>query len=272
MRRFVFTCAGTCFATLCSLTIGYVWTVGQSGSALVNRNICELINRRGFIQINSCEIDKLLVDAWVVLFLVLVIFLLLFFIEYLRKPENRKNIHKGASSLRSYVRASPEKSKQPFKIRLGSGPPYEFVAPVGVNMARTISIIIENNTSNFVPNGRLVVDNLDPPCNGNSKWLLSASVVIAAGSHTIVNVAGYSEGTSSYPPGSFITLIAPAQNGTFAESYPLLPVRSHKFTLRFSTAEGLGDEIYCRLFVDINHRLYLEDWGTSNNLAEKIAI
>lgn len=259
-------------AALFSVSAPYVWTVGQNGVASVNRNICELIKRHISTLTTNCEIDNWLLYAWFAAIFASILYLLWITIQYFRKPTNRKCIHTGASSVRNYVRAAPEETKQPFKIRLGSGPPYEFVAPVGVNMARTISIKIENNTNNFVPNGRLVVDNLDPPCNGNSKWLLSESVVIAAGSHTIVNVAGYSEGTSSYPPGSFITLIAPAQNGTFAESYPLLPVRSHKFTLRFSTAEGLGDEIYCRLYVDKNHRLYLENWGTSKNLAEEIVI
>jgi hypothetical protein len=166
------------------------------------------------------------------------------------------------TTLRLSSSPSP-KSDKSFEIIVSSGGLFEVLAPSGVNMARVIRVKIENNTDRFLPNGSLSVLSLDPPLRGNADWLLTSSIVIKDHSHTFVDVAGYTEGTWEHPPGTTIALIAPAQTGPFAESRPWLPLQAHKFRLRFWTPEGDSDEVFCRLFVDSNNIVRLEEWGNS---------
>ena len=149
------------------------------------------------------------------------------------------------------------------RIVLGTGAPYETVTPAGVNRRRTIRVKIENNTDAEISNTKLRVLNLDPPYRGNTEWLLRDGITIGPHGHTFVEIAAYDEGTSQAPPGPWIRLIVPMEGGFFAEAYPNLPVQSHTFHLGFSVLEnGLSDEVYCRLFVDSDHVLHLENWAT----------
>ena len=88
-------------------------------------------------------------------------------------------------------------------------------------------------------------------------------IIIPANGHTFVDIAAYTEGTSEHPPGQWISLIVPPGGGFF-ETRPNLPVRSYKFHLRFSDIGGASDQIFCRLFVDAEHVLHLEEWGNAS--------
>ena len=151
------------------------------------------------------------------------------------------------------------------QISMGNGGPYETVEPAGVNRARTIRVKIENNTDAEISNGKVQVLDLDPPYRGNKDWLLKEGITIGPHKHAFVEVAAYNEGSSQAQPGASIRLIVPMGGGFFAEAYPNLSVEPHTFQLKFSTLEGgLFDEIYCRLFVDSNHVLHLEDGVSSS--------
>jgi hypothetical protein len=150
-------------------------------------------------------------------------------------------------------------------ISIGNGAPYETVEPAGVNRTRTFRAKIENNTDIEISNGKLQVINLDPAYRGNRDWLLRDGITIGPHRYTFVEVVAYNEGTSKARPGTFVRLIVPAGSGFFAEAYPNLPVEPHTFYLKFSTLEGgISNEVYCKLYVDSNHILHLENWGDSS--------
>jgi len=148
------------------------------------------------------------------------------------------------------------------RVIFGSGEPFETVAPSGVNLSRTVRVKIQNNTGNFIANGRFDAVSLDPPYRDNGNFFLRDSIIIPPRASVFLDVAYYTEGTSEYPPGGWISLAVPG-GGMFAEAYVLLPVQRHTLSLRFSTLDGLVAEAFCALFVDSNSVLHLEHWGDS---------
>jgi hypothetical protein len=154
---------------------------------------------------------------------------------------------------------------KPIQIVIGHDAPYETVESAGVNRSSTIRVKIENNTDAEISNGKLQVLDLDPPYRGNKDWLLREGISMGDHKHTFVEVAAYNEGTSTARPGTWIRLIVPMGGGFFAECYPHLPVEPHTFHLRFSTlVGGLSEQVYCRLSVDSDRVLHLENWGNSS--------
>jgi hypothetical protein len=154
------------------------------------------------------------------------------------------------------------------KIIFGTGHPFETVVPSGVNRSRTVRVKIENNTNNEISNGTIRIANLDPPQKEHRNFFLKGDLTIGPHRHTFVDVAAYNEGTSQALPGTWIRLLVPIPAGYLFNGLPgNLPVIPHTFQLTFSTLEnGVLDEAYCRLSVDQNHILHLENWGDSTKL------
>jgi hypothetical protein len=154
------------------------------------------------------------------------------------------------------------------RIIIGTGKYYETVEPVGVNLSRTIRVKIENGTNREISNGRVDILNLDPPDKENKNFFLKDGITIGPHGHAFVAIAAYNEGTSEALVGTWIRLLVPVPSGFFFDSLPgNLPVQPHTFCLRFSSsgAESLA-EVNCRLWVDQNHLLHLEEWGASSTL------
>jgi hypothetical protein len=167
-----------------------------------------------------------------------------------------------------------EESKGGDGIRLsltGDGP-FSTVAPAGVNRRRTVRVKIENNTSRPLTNGELRVLNLDPPYRDQTEFLLRGDLAIPAHGYVFADVAYYDEGSSQGRRGQFMYLSIPT-GAFFAEAIPTLPLEpAHTFHLKFSTLGGaLFAEIYCRLFVDDDHALHLQDPGESASAAARTA-
>jgi|HubBroStandDraft_6_1064221.scaffolds.fasta_scaffold317738_2 hypothetical protein len=154
------------------------------------------------------------------------------------------------------------------KIIFGTGHPFESIALAGKNKNRTVRVKIENNTDTEISNGTVRILSLDPPQKEHRNFFLKGDITIGARRHTFVDVAYYSEGTSEAPPAPSMRLCVPIPGGFTFNSLPgTLPLSPHTFQLQFSTLEDhVLDEVYCRLSVDQNHILHLEDWGDSAKL------
>jgi len=123
----------------------------------------------------------------------------------------------------------------------------------------------QNNTDTEISNGKLQLLNLDPPNNGYKDFFLKDGIIIGANKYTYVDVAAHNGGTSEALSGSWVQLIIPDSGGfLMPATFGLLPVNSsHTFQLKFSSLDGIFDEIYCRLYVDSAHVIHLEDLGDS---------
>ena len=159
----------------------------------------------------------------------------------------------------------PSRAAHHAKIIFGTGHPFETVAPSGVNRSRTVRVKIQNETDSEISNGMLQLLGLDPPNKDHKDFLIQNGITIGPHKHTFVGIAAYNEGTSEARVGIWIQLLLPPAPGGFFGPFPgNLPVAPHTFYLRFSSLEGgTLDEVYCRITVDQNHILHLEDWGDS---------
>lgn len=156
-------------------------------------------------------------------------------------------------------------SQRSAQIIVGTGRPYETVEPSGVNRSRIVRVKVENHTDTEILNGTLKIVNLDPPQKGHEDFFLKGDLIIGPGKHIFVDIAAYNEGASQAKPGTWIRLLIPLPpgNGLLGN----LPVIPHTFHLRLSSLDvPCLAEIYCRLFVDQNHILHLEDWGDSTKV------
>jgi hypothetical protein len=121
---------------------------------------------------------------------------------------------------------------------------------------------LQNNTSTEISNGKLHLQNLNPPNNGSKDFLLEDRIIIGPHKNTFIGVAAYSEGTSEALAGPWIQLIIPDPGGYFMPAtYGHLPIRSHTFHLKFSSLGEIFDEVRCRIFLDSYHVLHLEEWS-----------
>lgn len=181
---------------------------------------------------------------------------------------------KSAVAPRAYV---PSERGQPIsapivprraRIVFGTGHPFETVAPAGKNKNRTVRVKIENVTDAEIANGTVSILNLDPPQNEHKNFFLKGDISLEPRRHVYVDVAYYSEGTSEAPPGPSMRLCVPIPSGFFFDTLPgTLPLNPHTFHLQFSSLEDHTlDEAYCRIFVDQNHVLHLENRGDSSRM------
>lgn len=166
------------------------------------------------------------------------------------------------------------------KIVFGTDDPFVTVARSGVNRSRTVRVKVQNESDEEISNGTMSVLNLDPPSRGHQDFFLKGDIRIGPHRHVFVDVAAYSEGTTQAKPGPWIRLLIPLPPGGFLfNGLPgNLPVAPHTFHLQFSTLEDrVLNEVYCRLSVDENHILRLQDWGNSldvprNSEAQEISL
>ena len=152
------------------------------------------------------------------------------------------------------------------KIIFGTGRFFETVERVGANNSRTVQVQIQNKTDDEISNGTMSVVNLDPPNKGHKDFLLKCDIRIGPRKYSFIDVAAYNEGTSEAKPGPWIRLLIPMPSGPFLfNGLPgNLPIIPHTFQLQFSTlGNDVLDKVYCRIFVDQDHVLHLEDWGNS---------
>ena len=154
----------------------------------------------------------------------------------------------------------PERRQIRAKIILGTGRPFETVAPSGKNKNRTVRAKIENNTDIEISNGTVRILNLDPSQKEHRNFFLKGDMTIGPRRYTFVDIAYYSEGTSEAPPAPSMRLCVPIPGGFTFDFLPgTLSLSPHTFQLQFSTLEDhVLDEVYCRLSVDQNHVLHLE--------------
>jgi hypothetical protein len=156
------------------------------------------------------------------------------------------------------------------RIIIGMGKYYETVEPVGANRSRTIRVKIENGTNREIANGRLDILNLDPPGKEHKNFFLKDGITIGPHGHAFVGIAAYNEGTSQAPVGTWIRLLVPVPSAYFSRSLPgNLPLQPHTFCLRFSSSGGESlAEVNCRLWVDRNHLIHLEELDVSSMLRD----
>ena len=151
--------------------------------------------------------------------------------------------------------------KKSFQIILGRDEPYTTIAPSGANMTRTVRVMLRNNMNSEIPNGKVHLLNLTPPNGEYECFLLKDNITIGPHKNIFIDVASYNEGTSELTIGSWITLIIPRPGVFMPRTFGFLPIRSHTFYLKFSSLGGISDEIYCRIFVDLDHVLKIEEWS-----------
>jgi hypothetical protein len=178
------------------------------------------------------------------------------------KAQDRKATKRGAEIGAAIV---PRRAR----IVFGTGHPFETVAPAGKNQNRTVRVKIENIADVEITNGTLSVLNLDPPQNEHKNFFLKGDISLGPRRHVYVDVAYYSEGTSEAPPGRSMRLCVPIPPAFFNTLPGTLPLSPHTFHLQLSSLEDHTlDEAYCRLFVDQNHVLHLENRGDSSRMAQ----
>jgi hypothetical protein len=251
-------------ALLTSLISAYVWSVSQSGVGTVNRNVCELL-RRHFANVSvNCSIDDWIFRGSGIVFCFCILYLLWHVSSYLFNPRSWATKIAALKNIDISRRQSTQAGSKPFELSLGTGASYEFIAAIGINRGRTVRVKIRNNTDTLITQGKLFIYDLDPPFRDNSQYLLREMIAIDRHGEYLVDVATYAEGTSVAPPGTWINLNVPRGGFAFAESLPLLPVRSHTMRLHFVNIDGQSDDVFCRLYVDDTHVLHLEDWGDSS--------
>jgi hypothetical protein len=147
------------------------------------------------------------------------------------------------------------------RLTVGTGAGFEAVVTAGVNRARIVRAKIFNGTGSLIVGGRLDLLRLDPPYRDNKDYLIRSEIVIDKGKHVFVDVASYTEGTSTYPAGTWMNLCVPAAAAAYFNAIPLLPIQRHAFYLKFSTPDGLSSQTFCQLFVDDRNILHLEEWN-----------
>ena len=161
-------------------------------------------------------------------------------------------------------KAQPDTEAEPtvpsLKLTVGNGDGFEAVITTGVNRARVVRVKIYNGTGSLIVGGRLDLLGLDPPYRDNKDYLIRSEIVIDKGKLVFVDVASYTEGTSTYPPGTWINLCVPAAAAAYYDAIPLLPIQ-YAFYLKFSTPDGLSSQAFCQLFVDDRNILHLEEWN-----------
>jgi hypothetical protein len=248
------------FSGLLVMTFGYTWTVGQSGLDRVNNNLCELWAGT-FAKPSSCEFNKYILWLWGLGALVAALFLIFDLARWFR---NRRN---------SRTTASSASKGRPCQIIVGTGAPFETVEPSGVNRTRTVRVKLQNNTDTEISNGKLQLLNLDPANNGYKDFLIKDDITIGPNGRTFISVAAYNEGTSEALVGSWIQLVIPDPGAyLLPHTFGHLPVSSaHTFHLKFSSLDGIYDEVYCGLYVDPGHVLRLEDRGDSTKTSCRTA-
>lgn len=161
-----------------------------------------------------------------------------------------------------YVRKLFTIPEKPVQIIIGKDAPFETVEPSGLNRARVVRVKLQNNIPAVISKGKLQVLNLDPDNNGHKDFPLKDDISLGPKGHTFVEVVSYHEGTSEAPAGPWIRLSIPI--GVEYSGVSLLgnlPLRSHKFCLKFSSLDDIFDEIYCRIFLDSDHIIHLEEWN-----------
>jgi hypothetical protein len=157
-------------------------------------------------------------------------------------------------------------------ITIGTGHPFETVAVAGLNLNRTVRAKIQNESKRAITNGMLQLVGLDPPNRGHRDFLLRSGITLDAEAYEFFDVASYSEGSSQGHPGSWIALVVPPTGAYWGPLPNLIPLGTYAFHLKFSSLEGGGiAEAFCRLSVDENHILRLQEWGNSAKLAEPAA-
>lgn len=153
----------------------------------------------------------------------------------------------------------PEKEVQ---IVIGTGRPYWTVEPSGLNRTRIVRVMLRNNTCNEISRGTLNILNLNPPNGQYKDFILKDHITIGPHGIIFIDVAAYNEGTSEALIGLWIQLVFPRPSAYLPLTFNRLPIRSHTFHLKFSSIdENILDEIYCRIFVDSDHVLHLEEWS-----------
>src|ERR1035441_11082528 len=81
--------AGKIIAWLWVMTYGYAWTLGQSGLATVDRNLCELWDAV-FWQTLECHPHNFLLPAWGIGAFIAVVFLVTDFVHARKKAKRPK--------------------------------------------------------------------------------------------------------------------------------------------------------------------------------------
>lgn len=146
-------------------------------------------------------------------------------------------------------------------LTVGNGDGLETVVTSGENRARVVRVKIYNGTGSLIVGGRLDLLGLDPPYRNSKDYLIRNEIVIDKGNHVFVDVASYTEGTGTHPPGTWVNLCVPAAAAAYYDAIPLLPIQRHAFKLKFSTPDGLSSQACCQLFVDDRNILRLEEWN-----------
>lgn len=81
-------------SSLVALTLGYLWTVGQTGMDVANKNLCELWNST-IASLQSCQFNAHLRFLWVLGFLASLVFLLSEAVSYAFRKRAARSVQDG---------------------------------------------------------------------------------------------------------------------------------------------------------------------------------
>ena len=144
------------------------------------------------------------------------------------------------------------------QIIVGQEGPFE---TINANRTKIVRVKIQNNTKSEIANGRLGIVNLYPANSGVSECELKSDITIGPNACPFIDIAYYRIRLSGLPDSPYIKFAVPMVGGFFAEAYTFanLTLNEHTFHLRFSRFTEIYDEIFCRLYLDVEHVLRLEE-------------
>jgi hypothetical protein len=103
----------------CTVSAGFVWTVGQSGLAETNRHLCELWASLPLLEYQNCQFQYLLVYLWAFVAILATLWVLFEFYRFAiwflpafikwewRKRSPWQSVSIIESNLNAYIRSSP---------------------------------------------------------------------------------------------------------------------------------------------------------------------
>jgi hypothetical protein len=157
---------------------------------------------------------------------------------------------------------------KPIRIVLGTDAPYESDGRAGSYRRRFVRVKLQNASPESFANCRLDIVNIRPANQGVDRYVLKDDITLAANSDLFVNVAHHDSDPGLRSSGKEIHLdVSTVRDSlptfTIAHSVAALPAKQHTCELQLLCFSNVYDGVICRIFLDRNGTLRLEETITT---------
>jgi len=179
------------------------------------------------------------------------------------EAEARAYPHREGAFQRAAREALDQKSRIAFgleidphalQLSVGNEPPFSRARVRGLHgRERTLYLKAENTDRRHAISGcRVYLMEVEPSEHSGGPWLLKSEFALAAGDHLLVPLVSFGEPWGSVSGDSFMTVLTPEPAPKPSAS------GEHTLTLRATSLTTTRHEIKCRLWVDAEGRLRIE--------------